>query len=73
MPKFTVPLIQNLTARADMEVEAPTLKEACLKVESDLDTNGFITCGQLPEFEVDWENAGMPKVDDVTLPDGTIV
>lgn len=72
MARFQVPLRVMVPATATVEVEAATLKEACAKVEADIDENGFSTLDGDIDYTTEWENASLPKVDDVLLPDGTL-
>ena len=72
MPIFNVPVRQNVPARGEVAVEAASLEEACIKVQEDIDDNGFLGLAGEAEFTTCWQEAFGLTVDDVALPDGRI-
>ncbi|QEG36243.1 hypothetical protein [Bythopirellula goksoeyrii] len=72
MPKQSVPVTVNIPAHGTVEIEAISLKDACIKVQADIDANGFLSEAGEAEFTSDWEKAFGLTVGDVLLPDGTV-
>lgn len=68
--EYTVPVRMRVPAHAQVEIEANSLEEACIRLRDDIDENGMITIASTPDFTADWENADELAVGDVVLPDG---
>ena len=68
MPYFQVPIRQEVPARAEVEVEADSFEEACIRVQRDIEANGMITIADEPEFTASWDEAHGLAVADAKLP-----
>jgi len=72
MSTFQVPVRVNVPALGTLEVEADSLENACLKVQADIDTNGFDSLAADAEFTTNWGEQSGLTVDDVLLPSGQL-
>lgn len=70
MAIFKIPVVKQVPAYAEVEVEADTLEEACIQLRDEIKRDGLGSRAAEADFTADWEEAYDLTLADVILPDG---